>query len=43
MAVHRLRRRYRDLLKAEIADTVDHPDETRDELESLMAALRGGV
>jgi DNA-directed RNA polymerase specialized sigma24 family protein len=43
VAVHRLRRRYRDLLKEEIAETVAHPDEMAAELDYLMAALRGGV
>ena len=43
VAVHRLRRRYRDLLKQEIADTVADSDETADELDYLLAALRGGA
>jgi DNA-directed RNA polymerase specialized sigma24 family protein len=42
VAVHRLRRRYRDLLREEIAETVAQPDEMADELDYLMAALRGG-
>jgi RNA polymerase sigma-70 factor (ECF subfamily) len=41
VAVHRLRRRYRDLLKQEIAETVADPGETADELDYLLAALRG--
>src|SRR5262245_11419952 len=43
VAVHRLRRRYRDLLKQEIADTVADSDETANELDYLLAALRGGA
>jgi RNA polymerase sigma-70 factor (ECF subfamily) len=43
VAVHRLRRRYRDLLKEEISETVSAPDELDDELECLLAALRGRV
>jgi RNA polymerase sigma factor (sigma-70 family) len=38
-AVHRLRRRYRDLLRREIAHTVDRPDEVEDELRHLFAAF----
>jgi len=40
VAVHRLRRRFRDLLREEIADTVDDPGQVRDELAVLLAALR---
>ncbi len=43
VVVHRLRRRYRELLKEEIAETVAAPEEMTDELDYLMAALRGGV
>jgi len=43
VAIHRLRRRYRDLLKAEIAETVAGADEVADELDYLLAALRGGT
>jgi RNA polymerase sigma factor (sigma-70 family) len=42
VAVHRLRRRYRDLLKEEIAQTVAGPDEFNDELRDLWAALASG-
>ena len=38
-ALHRLRQRYRQLLRAEIAGTVEHPDEVDDELRYLVAAL----
>lgn len=37
--VFRLRRRYRELLKAEIARTVDNPAEVDDEIRELLAAL----
>ncbi|HZU35482.1 MAG TPA: sigma factor [Gemmataceae bacterium] len=42
VAVHRLRRRYRELLRAEIAQTVDRPEEVDEELHALFAAVRGG-
>jgi RNA polymerase sigma factor (sigma-70 family) len=38
-AVHRLRRRYRELLRAEIADTVADPAEIDDEIRSLFVAI----
>jgi RNA polymerase sigma-70 factor (ECF subfamily) len=41
VAVHRLRQQYRDLLRAEIAQTVASPAEVEDELRSLFAALAG--
>src|SRR5262249_39151027 len=41
VAVHRLRRRYRDILKQEIAQTLADPEDVPDELEYLTAALRG--
>ena len=41
VAVHRLRHRYRDALRAEIAETVDSPEEVDDELRQLFAALSG--
>jgi RNA polymerase sigma factor (sigma-70 family) len=41
MSVHRLRRRYRELLRAEIAATVDAPDQIDDEIRFLMAILSG--
>jgi RNA polymerase sigma-70 factor (ECF subfamily) len=40
VAVHRLRQRYRELLRAEIAQTVGSPGEVDDELRQLFAALR---
>ncbi len=39
VAVHRLRQRYREVLRAEIAETVASPGEVEDELRSLFAAL----
>jgi predicted DNA-binding protein (UPF0278 family) len=39
VAVHRLRKRYRELLRQEIADTVADPADVDSELQSLAAAL----
>jgi RNA polymerase sigma factor (sigma-70 family) len=39
VAVHRLRQRYRDVLRAEIAETVASPDEVEEEIRHLFAAL----
>lgn len=39
VAVHRLRQRYRELLRSEIADTVASPAEIDDEIRNLFAAL----
>jgi DNA-directed RNA polymerase specialized sigma24 family protein len=39
VAVHRLRRRYRELLEAEIAHTVASPEEAAAELQYLFRAL----
>jgi RNA polymerase sigma-70 factor (ECF subfamily) len=41
VAVYRLRRRYQELLRAEIAQTVTSPDEVDEELRDLFAAVRG--
>jgi RNA polymerase sigma-70 factor (ECF subfamily) len=41
VAVHRLRARYRDLLRAEIGETVEDPGRVDDEIRDLMAALAG--
>jgi len=41
VAVHRLRQQYREVLRAEIADTVASPEEVDDELRNLFAALAG--
>ena len=40
-AVHRLRERYRELLRAEIAETVNTRAEIDDEMRYLVAVLRG--
>jgi RNA polymerase sigma-70 factor (ECF subfamily) len=39
VAVHRLRQRYGELLRQEIAQTVSNPDEVDEELRHLMNAL----
>jgi len=39
-AIHRLRKRFRDAVKAEIAQTVHEAGSVREELDALMAALR---
>ena len=39
MALHRLRRKYRDALRRSVADTVGSPDEVEDELRYLLKAL----
>lgn len=39
MAVSRLRRRYRELLQQEIAQTVTSPAEVEEEIQCLFAAL----
>jgi RNA polymerase sigma-70 factor (ECF subfamily) len=39
VAVHRLRRRYRDLLRSEIAQTVADPQDVEEELKYLLAVL----
>jgi len=41
VAVHRLRQRYRDLLRAEIADTVSGPEAVEEELRHLFRVLAG--
>ena len=41
VAVHRLRRRYGELLRAEIAQTVNSPEEVEAEVGHLFAALQG--
>ena len=38
-AAHRLRKRYRDLLRAEVAQTVDDPADVEDELRGLFESL----
>ncbi|MBX3746094.1 MAG: sigma-70 family RNA polymerase sigma factor [Verrucomicrobiae bacterium] len=41
VAVHRLRRRYRAVLRELVAETVATPDEVEDELRHLLRALAG--
>lgn len=41
VTVHRLRRRYRELLRAEIARTLDDPEAIDEEMRDLFAALGG--
>jgi RNA polymerase sigma-70 factor (ECF subfamily) len=39
VAVHRLRRRYRELLQEEISHTVASPEEIKEEIRYLFACL----
>ena len=39
MSVHRLRRRFGELLRAEIARTVDAPNEIDEEIRYLFSVL----
>lgn len=41
VSVHRLRRRYRELLREEVAHTVTTPEEIEEELRCLFRALAG--
>jgi RNA polymerase sigma factor (sigma-70 family) len=41
VAVHRLRQRYRDRLRAVIAETVEKPEDVDDEVRDLFTALGG--
>jgi DNA-directed RNA polymerase specialized sigma24 family protein len=41
VAIHRLRRRFRDLVKAEIAGTVNDPSEVAEEMNYLVTVLAG--
>jgi hypothetical protein len=40
VAVHRLRKRYREILEERIAVTIDDASEMDDEIRSLFEALR---
>ena len=40
-AAHRLRSRYREILREEVARTLDDPSEVAAEIRALFAALRG--
>ena len=39
VAVHRLRRRYRELLKQEIIQTLADPSQAEEEMRALMGAF----
>ncbi|HET6407262.1 MAG TPA: sigma-70 family RNA polymerase sigma factor [Chthoniobacteraceae bacterium] len=41
VAVHRMRKRYREILRDEVASTVNGPEEVDDELRQLRRALAG--
>jgi RNA polymerase sigma-70 factor (ECF subfamily) len=42
VAVHRLRQRYRQLIRAEVASTVASPEEVDAEMSHLFQALTNG-
>ena len=42
VAVHRLRQRYRAVLRAEVAETVSGPGDVEEELRELLRAVSGG-
>jgi RNA polymerase sigma-70 factor (ECF subfamily) len=42
VAAHRMRRRYRDLLREEVAQTVSTPEEVEGEIRELFAAFQPG-
>jgi len=41
VAIHRLRQRFHEALREEVAGTVSHPEEVGDEIRYLFAALNG--
>jgi hypothetical protein len=41
MATHRMRKRYRELLRHEIAETIEHVADVEDEIRSLFATFSG--
>ena len=43
VAVHRLRQRYRELVREEIANTVASPSEVEDEMRYLIGLISGGL
>jgi RNA polymerase sigma factor (sigma-70 family) len=43
VAIHRLRRRFRELMKAVIGQTLNNPAQIADELKCLLAALSGNT
>jgi RNA polymerase sigma-70 factor (ECF subfamily) len=42
VAVHRLRQRYRELLRKEIAQTLSDPAQVDEEMQALFSALADG-
>ena len=42
VAMHRLRKRYGELLRAEVAQTVSTPAEVNEELRYLVSVVRDG-
>jgi RNA polymerase sigma-70 factor (ECF subfamily) len=42
VAIHRLRKHYRELLREEIADTVAHTSQVDDEIRYLLKVLAQG-
>jgi len=41
VAVHRLRRRYRELLREEIGQTLSDPAQVEEEMRALLSAFAG--
>ena len=41
VAVHRLRKRYRELLRRHIEQTVETPEQADEEIHDLFRAVRG--
>ena len=41
VAIHRLRKRFRAIVKSEIAQTVPEPDDVQEELQYLMQVVSG--
>ena len=41
MATHRMRKRYRELLRHEVAETVEHVADVEDEIRGLFTAFSG--
>ena len=42
MSIHRMRRRYGEILRQEVAATLDNPEEVEEELRELMAIIGRG-
>ena len=40
VAIHRLKKRFRQLLEEQIVETIDDPAELKDEIRALFEALR---